>query len=197
MDAEDQRVARAIDGDLQDLEQLLREAEPIARSRLQIAPKWSRSFDVDDVLQVSFLEAFLRIGALATPTVAAFQAWFLRIAENNLIDATRSLDRARRPDANDRVTQGAGGESARTLLLQVAGGDTTAGGQAAIAEQIERMHAAIAELPESYRRVVQLLDLEQRPLAEVAEELGRSIGAVHMLRSRAHGRLAELVRAAN
>ena len=43
--------------------------------------------------------------------------------------------------------------------------------------------------------VIRLVDLEQKPFAEVANELDRSIGAVHMLRSRAHDRLRELLSA--
>ena len=93
-----------------------------------------------------------------------------------------------------RVTHGAGGESARTLLLQVAGPESTAGGRAETAEAVERLHAAIGQLPASYREVITEVELCERPVAEVAAELGRSVGAVHMLRSRARDRLQELMR---
>ena len=145
------------------------------------------------MLQVTFLEAFLRIRSLEHATLAAFRAWLHRIAEHNLLDAVRSLARDKRPDAHHRITQGAAGESSRTLLLNVAGTNGTAGGAAVLAEQIARLHAAIAELPRSYRTVVEHLDLQERPLAEVATSLQRSVGAVHMLRARAHDRLAELL----
>jgi DNA-directed RNA polymerase specialized sigma24 family protein len=42
--------------------------------------------------------------------------------------------------------------------------------------------------------VVEAVDLAERDVGEVAAELGRSRGAVHLLRSRAHRRLAELMR---
>jgi len=194
MDPDEQRIAAAVAGDAAALEAVVREHEATVRARLQIAPKWSRSIDVDDVMQVTYLEMFLRIRSLQSATVSSFVAWFTRVAQNNLADAIRMLSSARRPDANARVTQGAGGESARTLLLQVAGGDTTAGSRAVVAEEIERMRRAIARMPASYRRVIELVDLEERPVAEVAAELERSVGAVHMLRSRAHDRLGELLR---
>ena len=41
--------------------------------------------------------------------------------------------------------------------------------------------------------MIRLYDLEGRPIAEVAAEMGRSSGAVHMLRARAHDRLRELL----
>ncbi|MEO0480484.1 MAG: sigma-70 family RNA polymerase sigma factor [Planctomycetota bacterium] len=190
----DERVARAIAGNPDALEALLRAHEPTVRARLQIAPKWVRSIDVDDVLQVAWLEAYLRIQGLRSASEASFVAWLSRIAENNLIDAVRSLESGRRPDANCRVTHIASGESARTLLQQVAGDDATAGSHASLTEEVTRLRAAIARMPVSYRQVVELMDLEQLTVDEVAAKMSRSPGAVHMLRARAHDRLAELLR---
>lgn len=152
------------------------------------------SFDVEDVLQVTCLEVFLRIGSLERRTVAGFRSWLGRIAQNNLRDAVRALERDKRPAANRRITKGAGGESARTLLLAVAGDHATAGSRAALEEEVGRLREALHRLPKSYRAVVQRMDLDELPMAEVADELGRSRGAVHMLRSRAYDRLRELLR---
>ncbi len=190
----DDRVERAVQGDLDALEELLREVTPAIAASLSIDPLWSRSFDVDDVLQVSYLEAYLRIPALQNATLRGFQVWLKRIAGNNLKDAIRALERDKRPDARQRVTQGPEGQSARTLLLSVTGRDATAGGQLAEREEIARLRSAISDLPDSYRRVVEGVDLDERPIREVADELQRSVGAVHMLRSRAHDRLREQLR---
>ena len=50
---------------------------------------------------------------------------------------------------------------------------------------------ALGSLPGDYEKVVRMYDLEGRPIGEVAAELGRSEGAVYMLRARAHDRLRE------
>ena len=63
----------------------------------------------------------------------------------------------------------------------------------ALAEEVVRMRAAIARLPKSYRVVVEEMDLAEVPVQEMAARLGKSAGAVHMLRSRAHDRLRELL----
>ena len=192
----DERVARAVAGDPDALEELLRAHAPAVRARLEVQPRWRRALDPDDVLQVTCLEAFLRIGGLRTPTVAGFCAWLASVAQNNLRDALRGLQRQKRPDAHGRVTQGPEGESARTLIAALGGGGPTEGTRLADREAIARLHAALERLPETYRVVVTELDLAERGVGEVAEELGRSAGAVHMLRSRAHDRLRELLGAA-
>jgi len=56
---------------------------------------------------------------------------------------------------------------------------------AAQADLIVHMRAALANLPEDYRRVIQLRRLEERDIGEVAEEMGRSAGATHTLYWRA------------
>jgi RNA polymerase sigma-70 factor (ECF subfamily) len=190
----DDVVAKASGGDAEALEALLRQASTSLRTALTIDPRCRRSFDVEDVLQVTFLEAFLRIRSLEQPTVAAFHSWLRRIAENNLADAVRALGRQKR-DAAARITHGSAGESSRTLLLAVAGEQSTASSRAQSAEQIGRLRTAIGALPVSYRLVVEQVDLAERAVPEVAAAMGRSEGAVHMLRARAHDRLRELLKA--
>ena len=73
------------------------------------------------------------------------------------------------------------------------GTQTTPSGAAARAEGAARLKRAIGQLPEPYRRVVELFDLEERPMDEVAAALGRSPGAGYMLRARAHRHLADLL----
>jgi len=186
-------IARAVAGDVDELERLLRAIEPELRSGLSIRPLWRRSLEAEDVLQVSFLEAFMRIRSLQSVSPDGFRAWMRRLVENNLRDAIRALEREKRPDARRRQTRGAEGESARTILAQLSATGVSASGSAALADEVTRLHAALEKLPTSYRLVVQRLDLEERPVAEVAEELGRSRGAVHLLRSRALDRLRELL----
>lgn len=56
--------------------------------------------------------------------------------------------------------------------------------------ELERM---LSRLPADYERVIRMYDLEGRGIEEVASELGRSSGAIYMLRARAHERLAGLL----
>ena len=56
---DDPRIDRAATGDAGALEELLRELEPRLRASLMIQPRWQGALDSEDVLQVTFLEAFL------------------------------------------------------------------------------------------------------------------------------------------
>ena len=193
MAIEREQIEQAVAGDKAALEALLLDVMPQLRATLAVGDGWNRAFDVEDILQVTSLEAFLRIGSLEQRTSGGFVTWLRRIAENNLRDAVRGLEAAKRPQASDRRTQGVSGESSRTLLAAVAGEQATAGGRVALDEELARMEAAIATLPRSYREVLRAVELAERPVAEVASSMDRSEGAVHMLRSRARARLREIL----
>ena len=68
-ESEDQRVVRAAQGDGDALEELLREVGSQVATGLSIDPRWRVSFEREDVMQVSYLEAYLRIKALRSRTL--------------------------------------------------------------------------------------------------------------------------------
>ena len=114
IESEEPRIERAIDGDGEALEELLRECGPRVAAGLSIDPRWRPSLETEEVMQVTYLEAYLRIFTLQARTMAGFRGWLARIAENNLRDAVRALQRDKRPDAYGRAVR-AGGTSAETL----------------------------------------------------------------------------------
>ncbi len=191
---EDARVVRAAARDGDALEELLRELGPAVGAGLSIDRRWQASLDPDDVMQVTYLEVYLRIATLRSRTTEGFRGWLARIAENNLRDALRALQRDKRPDGDGRRRDARrGGTSAETLMGSLLDTDPTAGSVAAGREAAARLRAVLERLPASYRRVVDEVDLAERPVSEVAAELNKSPGAIHMLRSRAHERLRELL----
>ena len=186
-------LAAAVAGDRAALTKLLEEHGPRVRALLeaQIGSSWGGRLEADDVMQVTYLEAFLQIDNLVVRNAASFTAWLTRAAENNLRDAIRVLGRQKRPQPERRV-QPEGGEDSYIALVEMLGVTTTTPSRhAARDEAAGVVHSAIRKLPADYRKAVQLYDLEGRSAAEVAESMGRSVGAVHMLRARAHDRLRE------
>ncbi len=154
-DSEDARVVRAAEGDGDALEELLRELGPAVAAGLSIDRRWQASFDREDVMQVTYLEAYLRIATLRSRTAEGFRGWLANIAENNLRDALRALQRDKRPDGEGRrrATRGSG-TSAETLTASLLDGHPTAGSVAAGREAVSRLREALERVPSSYRRVL-------------------------------------------
>src|SRR5262245_62009493 len=106
-ETDDERLQRAIRGDQDALGALLRGVGPRVRAGLvgRIAARWRTILDEDDVMQVTYLEAFLRIRQFRPTDLKAFVGWLSRIAENNLRDAIRGLGAAKRPSPRKRITK--------------------------------------------------------------------------------------------
>jgi DNA-directed RNA polymerase specialized sigma24 family protein len=55
---DDEEVCAAVAGDGKALTALLRDCGPLVRQRLSISPVWQATLDLEDVMQVTYLEAF-------------------------------------------------------------------------------------------------------------------------------------------
>lgn len=191
-----------------DIEQLLRKAQAGDRAALveildatgqrvrpriegKLSPALRAVLDADDVMQVTYLEAVMRFKSFTGGGASGFLAWLSRLAENNLIDAVRSLEAAKRGDPRKKV---ASREESMTDLINVLGvTHTTPSRVAAKGEAASVIEVALRALPPDYERVIREFDLEGKPMAQVAQAMGKSEGAAYMLRARAHDRLKEIL----
>ncbi len=191
--SEEALVREAVAGNEEALSTLLLRHAAMVRAGLKISARWRSVLDAEDVMQVTLLEAFLRIRAFEPSGPGAFLAWLRRIADNNLRDAIRELECDKRAPVR-RPPVGAGDEAAYVALFeQVTATGTTPSRGAARHEAKQMLEAALGQLPQDYARVVRLYELEGRSSAEVAGLLGRSPGAVRILLVRARDRLGELL----
>lgn len=187
----------AAQGDTDALRSLLLLHGPAIERSLDIPTKWRGVLDAADVMQVTYLEAFLHITRCDPTRGEPFARWLARIAENNLLDAIRALGRQKRPQPERRVTPRATQESMVELVALLGATTTTPSREFAADEACQRLAAAVEVLPDSYRLAVRMYDLEGRSIEDVADALGKSPGAVHMLRARAHDRLREMLGSAS
>ena len=186
--SEAELLHRARTGDRAALSDLLLLHGSAIRDGLDINPKWRSVLEVDDVLQVTYFEVFEQIDQFDGDE-RAFPNWLRRIAQNNLRDAIHWLKREKRPQPEMRITAPSGSNGVAWLYELVAGGGTSPSHHAARNEMRRMLESEIEALPHDYGLVLRRIFLEGDSVGEVAEEMGRSRGAVHLLRIRAVDRL--------
>jgi len=172
---------------------LLEKHGPEVERTLQIGRDWRSVLEPRDVMQVTYLEAFLEAEQYDPQRGEPFVAWLRRIAENNLRDAIRGLQRQKRPQPAQRVTIPADWDSSARLFAVLGVTTTTPSRYAEREERMKRLNAALDSLPQDYAMVIRFYDLDALPIGEVAQRMSRSQGAVHMLRARAHERLSAIL----
>ena len=191
----DELLTKATRGDREALVELLEAIAPQIRGRIE--PKIGRHLrsivDADDIMQVTYLEVVTRLDSFKSGGAKGFLAWVTRIAENNLTDAARAAEAAKRPDPRKRVQEPSGEASMVAMVEQLGMTVTTPSRAAAKNEAVDALERVLTRLPEDYAKVIRMYDLGGQDIEDVAEELGRTPGAVYMLRARAHERLRDLL----
>lgn len=196
MVSENELLTRATEADEEALSELLMRHGPAVRRRIErsIASKWRSVLEADDVMQVTYLEAFLRITHFVPSGDGSFERWIRRIAENNLRDAARELGSQKRPQPDRRVEELPDRAASCIALLEQIGCTTTTPSRHASNDEMRvAVEDYVERLPADYASVIREYDLDGRAIEAVAESLGRSVGAVYMLRARAHDRLKEMI----
>lgn len=195
-DRDTQLLKACAGGDREAMRTLLQRHGPSVRQHVdrEMGQVWRSVLDADDVMQVTYLEAFMQQDALKTTDGRAFAAWLRQIAMNNLRDAVKELGRQKRPHPAKRVeADGAANDSYISLIRCLSDAAGTPSRHVEAAEAAAAVHAVLRRLPPDYAEVIRLYDLENLPIADVSESMGRSQGAVHMLRLRAHDRLRSMI----
>ena len=134
--------------------------------------------DAEDVVQDGFIKALERLEDCREPD--RFRAWLLTIVRNHAHNL-RKRERLRRGEALNGVHR----SGAPSPLLE-----------AERTETMERITAALDELTELQRQVVELHDFQGWKHAEIGEKLGISSGAsrfnLHAARKKLRGLLPDL-----
>ncbi len=187
-------VTKAIAGDREALGSILEQYAPQVRRTLEgrIDARWRSVLSEDDILQQTFADAFLGIKRFQYHGSISFVAWLNTMARNNLNDAVKHLQSAKSGGKEARVSPSSD-ESYHRLMHEIAAMTSTPSMKVARTENHAELHLAIKRLPASYAHVIQKYDLEGISADELAKEMGCSVGALHMRRSRALVMLGELL----
>jgi RNA polymerase sigma-70 factor (ECF subfamily) len=159
--------------------------------RLNLTPRLQSKVDVSGVVQQTLLEAHQAGPEFATWDEAAQLAWLRRALEHNLLDEVRKFHTAARDVARECPLAGDAEESLSRLQASLAAEVSSPSHLLSRQEEARALAEALARLPDDQRQAVELHHLQGRPLAEVAEHLGRDKGAVAALIYRALKRLRQ------
>jgi RNA polymerase sigma-70 factor (ECF subfamily) len=135
--------------------------------------------DARDVAQEAFVSAFQKLHTFRGRS--AFYSWLFRIAMNVAVSRKRKRTR---PTVSIEAVRDLGGGEPSDMHPEVVPGYSLEA-----AERQTAVRAALAELPEEFRAVLVLKEMEDLKYEEIAEILGIPIGTV---RSRIHRARAEL-----
>ena len=193
--SDDNLPSRAKSGDGQGLAALLEGHTAGVRKTLagKIPRRWRSVLSVDDVLQQTYIDAFLNFSRFDPNGDASFSTWLSSLAKYNLVDAVRILEADKRGRNHRRVQPAAPDDCYAGLYGLLSAAGTTPSQCVARDEARVDLEQAIQQLPEAYQRVVRMYDIEGRSAKEIARIIDRSPGAVHMIRVRAHLRLSEIL----
>lgn len=184
---DDLLIRRAAKGDEQAFEKLLLEHEKNVYNLC-----YRMAGNPDDALDLS-QEAFLKAWrALSTYQFdAAFSTWLYRLTTNVCLDFLRKRNR----QAHSSLTTEDENEEPREYSVP----DPAPGPeeQAVSSWQQEAVQAAMQQLPEDYRLVLQLRVVEDLPYEQIADVMGIPVGTVKSRLSRARLQLKKLLEAGN
>jgi RNA polymerase sigma-70 factor (ECF subfamily) len=158
-------------------------------ARMQLDPNLQGKIDLSGVVQQTLLEAHQVMDQLRQWDEPRRLAWLRRALANNLTDEVRKLGTAARDVGRECSLEEELEQSAVRLEAWLASEDSTPPERAIRNEQLLHLAEALERLPDDQRTAVELHHLKGRPLAEVAEALGRSKGAVATLLFRGMSRL--------
>lgn len=142
--------------------------------------------DARDVVQETFLNAWRKLGSYRGD--APFGAWIKRIATNS---ALMKLRRRRRKPETSLEIRSPGDSDGETRQREMVDLRPWADRVAEDRELGQRIRAAIAGLPDSYRDVVILADFQQLPMKDIAEALGLTVPNVKTRLHRARLRIRQ------
>jgi RNA polymerase sigma-70 factor (ECF subfamily) len=162
-------------------------------ARLQLDARFRGKLDVSGVVQQTLLEAHQARERLQDQSDDQKAAWLRKILSNNLADEIRKLRRQKHDVRRECSLEKTLEDSAARLGDWLAAQQSSPSRRAQRQEQTTLLLRVLAELPEAQREAVVRHHLQQQPLSEIAQHLGRSPLAVAGLLHRGLKKLRELL----
>ncbi len=165
-------------------------------ARLEIDSRFAGKFSASDAVQESMLQAWRDWDKFRGEDGPQRRAWLRQILAHQLAHLARHYAGIQKRDVSREVSINASlAQSSMRLDNLLAADNASPSVQAVAREQSLSLAQALEQLPEDYRQVIILRNLEELPHDEVARRMNRSAGAVRMLWLRALTALREKIEA--
>lgn len=191
-----QRLQRARHGDVLALGKLLETYRVYLEllARLEIGRQLQTKVDATDVVQETFLEAHRHFANFRGVTEVEFVAWLRSIFALQLAQLVRHYLGTQGRDLRREQSLEINFDQTSHILNRGLFAEGNSPSQSVLRrEQGILLAEALAALPEDYREVVVLRNLEELPFAVIAERLGRSVDSIQKLWIRALAKLRNLM----
>ncbi len=154
--------------------------EPYLRmlARTQMRQAYQAKVGASDMVQQAMLQAVQGFDGFRGNTEAELLAWLRQILAHHLCHLDRDLHRGKRDIRREQSMEQKLAASSMNLQRLLAGDGTTPSQNVVLGESVLQISEAINKLPESQGQAIRLHYLEGMKLSEVAEELGKSTGAI-------------------
>ncbi len=147
-------------------------------ARLQLGTGLRAKLDASDMVQQTFLQAWRALPQFRGTTDAEWAAWLRQILARTLAHAVRDLGRDKRDPQRERSLEAAVHESSARLEAWLAAEQSSPSERADRNEQVVRLAAVLAELPEAQAEAIVLHYWQGRTVADIAGLLNRTPAAV-------------------
>jgi RNA polymerase sigma-70 factor (ECF subfamily) len=155
-------------------------------ARLQADQRLQSKLDASDLVQEAFLQAHRAFDQFQGDTEAELTAWLRQILASKMADQMRRYYGSQQRNVRlERELARDLDQSSSALNGDLQAAQSSPSRQAERREQAVLLAAALEQLPEAYREVIILHQLEDLAFPEVARRMGRSVDSVKNLWLRA------------
>jgi RNA polymerase sigma-70 factor, ECF subfamily len=137
--------------------------------------------DPPDVVQQTLLRAYSALAELRDTRPEVLVAWLRRVLARTLADAIKHYERDKRDVALERSLEADLARSASGFAAWLAADQASPSGRAERNEELLRMVAALADIPDLMREVVVLKHCQGWTLPQIAERIGKTVPSVAAL----------------
>jgi RNA polymerase sigma-70 factor (ECF subfamily) len=141
----------------------------ILARQIQMDPRLRRRFDSSDLVQETLLKATQNLEQFQGGTEAELVQWLQEIMQHALVDALRKAHAQKRDVAQEQALEMVVNDSSARLQHWLVAPNSSPSQRAEREEQLLRVAAALAKLPEDQRDVVLLRDSLGTPVRVIAE----------------------------